>query len=157
MSASRHGADSGLDAEQGVIINGGSFFFVGSSMDMASTSNGQPTMNLIFNSNVATSSTVTVKDSSGNEIINYCANNAEFMSRTERRTYLAAVVSHPSFKLILFIICIWMEFNWDILEMKGDMALEDKEVQEVKMVLEVGVLDLVLVLPLLVKLKLILL
>ena len=52
MSASRHGADSGLDAEQGVIINGGSFFFVGSSMDMASTSSGQPTMNLIFNSNV---------------------------------------------------------------------------------------------------------
>ena len=98
IAAARPGADSGLDADQGVIINGGSVYSVGSSMDMASTSSSQPTMNLIFNSNVAASSTVTVKDSSGNEIISFCANSAEFLSGTERRTYLAAVVSHPSFK-----------------------------------------------------------
>ena len=67
-------------------------------MDMASTSSTQPTMNLIFKSNVASSSTITIKDSNGNEIISYCADTAEFISGTERRTYLAAVVSHPDFK-----------------------------------------------------------
>ena len=98
ISAARPGADSGLDADQGVIINGGSVFSVGSSMDMASTSSEQPTMNLIFNSNVAASSTVSIEDSDGNEIIRFCANTADFISGTDRRTYLAAVVSHPSFK-----------------------------------------------------------
>ena len=98
IAAARPGADSGLDADQGVIINGGSVYSVGSSMDMASTSSSQPTMNLIFNSNVAATSTVTVKDSDGNELISFCANSADFISGTERRTYLAAVVSHPSFK-----------------------------------------------------------
>ena len=98
ISAARPGADSGLDADKGVIIDGGSVYSVGSSMDMASTSSSQPTMNLIFNSNVASSSTVTVKDTDGNEIISFCADSADFISGTERRTYLAAVVSHPSFK-----------------------------------------------------------
>jgi hypothetical protein len=98
ISAARPGADSGLDADQATIINGGTVYSVGSSMDMASTSSGQPTMNLIFNSNVAASSTVTIKDSDGNTIMSYCANSADFISGTERRTYLAAVVSHPSFK-----------------------------------------------------------
>ena len=65
---------------------------------MASTSSAQPTMNLIFNSNVASSSTITVKDTDGNEIISYCADSTDFISGTERRTYLAAVVSHPNFK-----------------------------------------------------------
>ena len=37
-------------------------------------------------------------DQDGNEIMSYCANSADFISGTERRTYLAAVVSHPSFK-----------------------------------------------------------
>ena len=98
IAAARPGADSGLDADQGVIIAGGSVYSVGSSMDMASTSSTQPTMNLIFKSNVASSSTITIKDSNGNEIISYCADTAEFISGTERRTYLAAVVSHPDFK-----------------------------------------------------------
>ena len=98
ISASKPGADTGLDADQGTIIDGGSVFSVGSSMDMASTSSAQPTMNLIFNSNVAATSTVSIKDSDGNEIISYCANSADFISGTDRRTYIAAVVSHPSFK-----------------------------------------------------------
>lgn len=98
ISHARPGADSGLDADQGTIIDGGIVYSVGSSMDMASTSSAQPTMNLIFNSNVASSSTITVKDSDGNEIISYCADSADFISGTDRRTYLAAVVSHPDFK-----------------------------------------------------------
>ena len=98
ISAAKPGADTGLDADQGTIIDGGKVFSVGSSMDMASTSSSQPTMNLIFNSNVAATSTVTIKDSDGNEIISYCANSADFISGTDRRTYIAAVVSHPSFK-----------------------------------------------------------
>ena len=97
-SHARPGADSGLDADIGTIIDGGKVFSVGSSMDMASTSSGQPTMNLIFNSNVASSSTITVKDTDGNEIISYCADSTAFISGTERRTYLAAIVSHPDFK-----------------------------------------------------------
>ena len=97
-SHARPGADSGLDADKGTIIDGGKVFSVGSSMDMASTSSGQPTMNLIFNSNVASSSTITVKDTDGNEIISYCADSTAFISGTERRTYLAAIVSHPDFK-----------------------------------------------------------
>ena len=55
-------------------------------------------MNLIFNSNVASSSTIVIKDSDGNEIMSYCADSADFISGTDRRTYLAAVVSHPDFK-----------------------------------------------------------
>ena len=98
ISAAKPGADTGLDADQGTIIDGGKVYSVGSSMDMASTSSSQPTMNLIFNSNVAATSTVTIKDSDGNEIISYCANSADFISGTDRRTYIAAVVSHPSFK-----------------------------------------------------------
>ena len=98
ISAAKPGADTGLDADQGTIIDGGIVYSVGSSMDMASTSSAQPTMNLIFNSNVAATSTVTIKDSDGNEIISYCANSADFISGTDRRTYIAAVVSHPSFK-----------------------------------------------------------
>ncbi len=98
ISQARPGADSGLDSDQGTIINGGVVWSVGSSMDMASTSSTQPTMNLIFNSNVSPSSKVTVKDSDGKEIISFCANDAEFISGTERRTYLAAIVSHPDFK-----------------------------------------------------------
>lgn len=98
ISHARPGADSGLDADQGTIIDGGIVYSVGSSMDMASTSSAQPTMNLIFNSNVASSSTIVIKDSDGNEIMSYCADSADFISGTDRRTYLAAVVSHPDFK-----------------------------------------------------------
>lgn len=98
VSAAKPEADCGLDANQGTIIDGGSVYSVGSSMDLASTSSAQPTMNLIFSSSVSASSTVTIKDSDGNEIISYCANSADFISGTSRRTYNAAVVSHSSFK-----------------------------------------------------------
>ena len=98
ISHARPGADSGLDADKATIIDGGIVYSVGSSMDMASTSSAQPTMNLIFNSNVASSSTIVIKDSDGNEIMSYCADSADFISGTDRRTYLAAVVSHPDFK-----------------------------------------------------------
>lgn len=67
-------------------------------MDMAEESSGQPTMNLIFNSQVSASSTVVIKDSSGNEIISYCANTADYISGTTRKTYQAAIVTDPNFK-----------------------------------------------------------
>ena len=98
ISAANPTADTGLDADSETIIDGGNVFSVGCSMDMASTDSSQPTMNLIFSSNVAASSTVTVKDSDGNEIISFCANDADFQSGTSRRSYSAAVVSHSSFK-----------------------------------------------------------
>ena len=67
-------------------------------MDMAEEGSAQPTMNLIFNTQVAASSTVVIKDSSGNEVISFCANTADFISGTTRKTYQAAIVTDPSFK-----------------------------------------------------------
>ena len=97
ISAGSPTADTGLDADQETIIDGGNVFSVGSSMDMASTQSSQPTMNLIFSSSVSSTSTLTIKDSDGNIITSYCANDADFQSGTSRRSYNAAVVSHTSF------------------------------------------------------------
>ena len=55
-------------------------------------------MNLVFTGNVEPSSVLTIKDSDGNEIISYSANTADFISGSQRKTYFAAIVSHPSFK-----------------------------------------------------------
>ena len=98
ISAAHIREDSGLDGTQGVIVNGGSIFSVGSSMDMACNFSRQPTMNLEFEDSVASESIVTVKDNDGNEIISFSADSADFINGSERRVYLAAVVSHPSFK-----------------------------------------------------------
>ena len=98
ISAGHIREDSGLDASQGLVINGGSVFSVGSSMDIASSLSHQPTMNLVFKDYVSSSSIVTVKDSDGNEIIRFSADSADFISGTDRRIYIASVVSHPSFK-----------------------------------------------------------
>jgi hypothetical protein len=97
ISSAKAGMDSGLDSEH-TRINGGIVFAVGSALDNASAESKQPTMNLIFSGNVAPSSVVTVKDVNGNEIISYCANTADFISGSERKTFFAAIVSHPSFK-----------------------------------------------------------
>ncbi len=97
ISAGSPTADTGLDADQETIIDGGNVFSVGSSMDMASTQSSQPTMNLIFSSSVSSTSTLTIKNSDGNIITSYCANDADFQSGTSRRSYKAAVVSHTSF------------------------------------------------------------
>ena len=67
-------------------------------MDMAEKESQQSTMNLIFNSSVLANNTITIKDSSGNEIISYNADTAEFIEDTFRKTYSAAIVSDPSFK-----------------------------------------------------------
>jgi len=97
ISAASPNADTGLDADQETIIDGGNVISVGSSMDMASTQSSQPAMNLIFSSSVSSSSTLTIKDSDGNLITSFCANDADFQSGTSRRSYTAAVVSHTSF------------------------------------------------------------
>ena len=98
ISSARPNADSGLDSNKGIYTDGGRVYATGSSMDMAETSSGQPTMNLIFNSNIAASSTVVIKDTSGNEVISYCANSAEFISGTTRKAYKAAIVTDTTFK-----------------------------------------------------------
>ena len=99
ISASKPGLDSGLVADKCIFIEGGSIFSVGSLIDYGCISSSQPTMYLIFYSNVAATSTVIVKDIDGNEIISYCANSANFITETNRRAYTAAVVSHPRFKV----------------------------------------------------------
>ena len=97
ISAGNPTADTGLDANTATIIDGGNVVSVGCSMDMASSQSSQPTMNLIFSSAVSASSTLTIKDSNGNEITSFCANDADFQSGTSRRSYNAAIVSHTSF------------------------------------------------------------
>ena len=98
ISAAKPNSDSGLDSNNGIYIDGGSVYATGSSMDMAEKTSSFPTMNLIFNSNIAASNTVVIKDSSGNEVISYCANDADFISGTSRQAYKAAIVTHPNFK-----------------------------------------------------------
>ena len=97
VSSAKAGLDSGLDSEH-TTINGGNIFAVGSALDYASDKCTQPTMNLIFKDNLEPSSVLTIKDSDGNEITSYCANKADFVSGSERKTFNAAIVSHPNFK-----------------------------------------------------------
>lgn len=96
-SSAKPNADSGLDSNKGIYVDGGRVYATGSSMDMAETGSAQPTMNLIFSSQVAASSTVVIKDSSGNEVISFCMNTVDFNSGT-RKAYKAAIVTDPSFK-----------------------------------------------------------
>ena len=96
-SSAKPNADSGLDSNKGIYVDGGRVYATGSSMDMAETGSAQPTMNLIFNSQVAASSTVVIKDSSGNEVISFCMNSADFYSGT-KKAYKAAIVTDPNFK-----------------------------------------------------------
>ena len=98
ISSAKPNADSGLDSNKGIYLDGGRVYATGSSMDMAESGSAQPTMNLIFNSNVAASSTVVIKDSSGNEVISFCANSAPFISGTTRKAYKAAIVTDTTFK-----------------------------------------------------------
>ena len=91
-------ADSGLDSNSGTFVNGGIVYAVGTSMDMAEQESEQPTMNLIWEENVDANSSVIIKVENGNEIIKYNATDEEFIEGTWRKSYVAAIVSHPSFK-----------------------------------------------------------
>ena len=88
----------GIEAIKETIINGGSVFSLGSFMDKISSLSVQPSMKLIFDSEIDSSSMITIKDSDGYELISYCANSADFISG-KRRSYIIAVVSNPWFKL----------------------------------------------------------
>ena len=97
--AAGHPDEDGLNIVDDIIIDGGNVFSVGCNTDTASALCSQPTMNLFFEMTIISSSSVTIKDSDGNEIISYCANTADFIGGTSRRSYTAAVVSHSSFKI----------------------------------------------------------
>ena len=99
ISAAKPQSDSGMDADLGVIINGGTAVAVGSSMDGASSSSSQPTMNLQFSSQMSSTSDLIIKDSSGNTLITFNPSSAGFVDDTEIRTYQGAIISHPSFEL----------------------------------------------------------
>ena len=92
-------SDSGMDADLGVVINGGTVVGVGSTMDGASTDSSQPTMNLKFSSQVAKDSKLEVKDSSGNTLISFTPSSAGYIQNTDIRTYQGAIISLPSFEL----------------------------------------------------------
>ena len=98
ISSAHPNSDSGLDSNFGILIDGGKVYAVGCSMDMAEKESLQPTMNLIFNSSVLPNNTVTIKDDKGKELISYKPDSAEFIEGTTRKTYSAAIVSHPEFK-----------------------------------------------------------
>lgn len=80
------------------IINGGSVFSLGSFMDKISSLSVQPSMKLVFDSEIDSASTVTIRDSDGYDLISYCANSVDFING-ERRSYNIAVVSNPWFKI----------------------------------------------------------
>ena len=98
VAAAKPGADSGIDTESGLFINGGKVVAVGSSMDGADEGCGQPSMNLIFSSTCSTTSVLTVKDKSGNELISYSPSTAGFVGGS-LNDFSAATISHPDFKL----------------------------------------------------------
>ena len=97
--AAGHSLEDGLNIVDNIIIDGGNVFSVGCNTDTASPLCSQPTMNLFFSMTIISSSTITIKDSDGNEIMGYCADTEDFISGTNRRSYTAAVVSHSSFKV----------------------------------------------------------
>ena len=99
ISSSKPQGDSGLDSNSGLIINGGKVIGTGSSMDGADEGCGQPSMNLIFGSQVGVNSVLVVKDESGNELFNFCPSTCGFVDGTVLHTYPAATISHPDFKL----------------------------------------------------------
>ena len=98
ISAAQPRADSGLDSNSGTYINGGIVYAVGTSMDMAEKESEQSTMNLIWEESVDANSCISIQDINGTEIIKYNATDEEFIDGTLRRNYIAAIVSHPSFK-----------------------------------------------------------
>ena len=97
ISAAKPASDSGMDADLGVVINGGTIVGVGSSMDSASSTSTQPTMNLQFSSQISSSKKLIVKDSSGNTLITFSPESAGFIG--DKRTYQGAILSHKSFTL----------------------------------------------------------
>ena len=97
-SAAQPRADSGLDSNSGTYINGGIVYAVGTSMDMAEEDSEQTTMNLIWEEGVNANSCISIRDINGTEVLKYNATDEEFIDGTLRRNYVAAIVSHPSFK-----------------------------------------------------------
>ena len=91
--------DCGLDADLGIIINGGNVIGLGSTKYGASTNSKQPTMNLKFAGQVKKNSKLIIKDSSKNEIVAFTATSLGFLEGTEVRKFSGVVISHPSFKL----------------------------------------------------------
>ncbi len=87
----------GTEATKEIIVNGGSIFSIGSFMTKISSLSVQPSMELIFDSEIDSESTITIKDSEGYDLLSYCANSADFIGG-ERRSYFIAVVSNPWFK-----------------------------------------------------------
>ena len=107
ISAAKPASDSGMDADLGVVVNGGTTVAVGSSMDGAHETSSQPTMNLKFSSQIDKSSSLSVKDSSGNIIVTFSPASTEFISGTEVRTYSGAIISQSSFKLNnIYYLCL---------------------------------------------------
>ena len=91
--------DCGLDADLGIIINGGNVIGLGSTKYGASMNSKQPTMNLKFAGQVKKNSKLIIKDSSKNEIVAFTATSLGFLEGTDVRKFSGVVISHPSFKL----------------------------------------------------------
>jgi len=123
----------GSEVIKETIVNGGSVFSLGSFMDKISSLSVQPSMKLIFDSEIDPSSIITIKDSDGYDLISYCANSADFISG-ERRSYNIAVVSHPWFKLKgvyhLFLNGVQLGYTGNAEEhgLEGSNGLDSSEV-----------------------------
>ncbi|MEQ2442922.1 hypothetical protein WMO64_05520 [Pseudoflavonifractor sp. CLA-AP-H29] len=71
--ANGQSGDGGIDSDSGIYLNGGSVLALGSRNDAADTASGQAYMEMSFAGEQAAGSNLVIKDSEGNELVNYTA------------------------------------------------------------------------------------
>ena len=81
--SSGYGIDSGFDGTSGIIINGGIAIGAGSMIDRADEESKQPTMNLMFKSDVDPKKVLTIEDSKKNVIVKFSLAEAGFIEGTK--------------------------------------------------------------------------
>ena len=89
-------ADSGIDAEDGYRVTGGTLFALGSSMDVGgySEETSQPLLALKFNGRLDGKEWLCVRTESGDDVIGFCQMEHEDFCGNER-SYGGAVISSP--------------------------------------------------------------
>ena len=96
--SSGYGIDSGFDGTSGIIINGGIAIGAGSMIDRADDGCKQPTMNLMFKSNVDPKKVLTIEDSKKNVIVRFSIAEAGFVEGSKLNSFNTLIVSHPKFE-----------------------------------------------------------
>ena len=74
--ANERSPDGGIDADSDIVINGGTLLALGTRNDASSSTSKQPFIELSFASTNAASSTISLTDVEGNELLNHSAEKA---------------------------------------------------------------------------------